>query len=88
MLTHANGWLRTAIALAALAGLRMGEVRALEVRDVDVEGARILVRHVLSKDEVLPPKSGHERVVPLAPDLAEMVGEALRDEASRRRVSC
>jgi integrase len=36
MLTHARGWLRTAIALAALAGLRMGEVRALDVRDVDV----------------------------------------------------
>ncbi len=86
MLAHAPGWLRTAIALAAFAGLRMGEVRALEVRDVDVQGARILVRHALSEDEVMSPKSGHERVVPLSPDLAEMIGEALRGKLPAARV--
>jgi integrase/recombinase XerC len=86
MLAHAGGWLRTAIALAALAGLRMGEVRALEVRDVDLTGARLLVRRALSEDEVLPPKSGHERVVPLAPELKELVVESLRDKLPTARV--
>jgi hypothetical protein len=36
MLANANGWLSVAVALGALAGLRQGEVRALEVRDVAV----------------------------------------------------
>ena len=34
MLANASGWLSVAVALGALAGLRQGEVRALEVRDV------------------------------------------------------
>ncbi len=86
MLTHAGGWLRAAIALAAFAGLRMGEVRALEVRDVDLAGGRILVRRALSEDEVMPPKSGHERVVPLAPELAAAIGGALRDKLPTARL--
>jgi integrase len=56
----------------------MGEVRALEVRDVDFKRGHILVRHVLSADEILPPKSGHERVVPLAPDLRVVLEDAVR----------
>jgi integrase len=69
LLGNASGWLRIAIALSTYGGLRMGEARALEVRDVDFKRGHILVRHALSADEVLPPKSGHERVVPLAPEL-------------------
>jgi hypothetical protein len=61
---EAGGWLGTAIALAALAGMRMGEVRALEVRDIDFEQHRILVRRALSEEASLTPKSGHERVGP------------------------
>jgi integrase len=80
MLTHATGWLRVAVALAAYAGLRMGEVRALEVRDVDLDGARILVRRAYSGDEVLSPKSTHERVVPIAAMLVDYVREAMRDK--------
>jgi integrase len=86
MRTHALGWLRTAIALAVFAGLRMGEVRALEVRDVDLVSGRILVRRALSENEVMTPKSGHERVVPLAPELAEAIGPALRDKLPTARV--
>lgn len=44
MFVGSEGWLRTAIALAVFAGLRMGEVRALEVRDVEVLGGRLFVR--------------------------------------------
>ena len=64
----------------------MGEVRALEVRDVDLAGGRLLVRRVLSEDEVMPPKSGHERVVPLAPELLEAIRPFLREKLPTARV--
>lgn len=86
MLARSSGWLRTAIALAIFAGLRSGEVRALEVRDIDIAGSRILVRRALSEDEVLAPKSGHERIVPLAPELAGVLAGALRDKLPAARV--
>src|SRR5580658_84862 len=78
LLGATSGWLRVAIAVSVYGGLRMGEVRALEVRDVDFKRGHILVRHVLSADEILPPKSGHERVVPLAPDLRVVLEDAVR----------
>jgi integrase len=81
-LGHARGWLRSAIALAAFGGLRLGEVRALEVRDVDMTNGNIVVRHALSEDERVSPKSGHERVVPIA---LAMLGETLR-EAMRHKL--
>jgi integrase len=77
MLEASRGWLNTAIALAAFAGLRQGEVRALEARDVDLRAGIITIRRAFSEGEVVPPKSGHDRVVPIAPRLAELVGPAL-----------
>ena len=57
MLTLARGCkLCTVIALAAFAGLRSGEVRALQVRDVDIVGGEILVRRALSEDDSAPPE--------------------------------
>lgn len=81
-----SGWLRTAIMLSAYAGLRQGEVRALEVQDVDLENDRILIRHALSADDVMSPKSGHERVVPLLPELRAVLVEAVRLKTPRARV--
>ena len=86
MLQHATGWVRTAVALSAYAGLRMGEVRALEVRDVDLAGGRLLIRRALSADEVVSPKSGHDRVVPIAPELAAQLRLALRHKLPTARV--
>jgi integrase len=86
LLERSSGWLRLAIALSVYAGLRMGEVRGLEVRDVDFKRDRILVRHALSADEVMPPKSGHERVVPLAPELRALLEEAVRLKMPHARV--
>lgn len=86
MLAKATGWLRIAIALSAYAGLRMGEVRALEVRDVDLARDRILVRRALSADEVVTPKSGHERVIPLAPELRSELEGAMRRKLPAARV--
>jgi integrase len=85
MLT-ASGWLGVAIALAALAGMRCGEVRAIEVRDVDFEGGRVLVRRALSEDVSLTTKSGRERVVPLVPELEARLREAMKGKLPRARI--
>jgi hypothetical protein len=56
MLANASGWLSVAVALGALSGLRQGEVRALEVRDVDLKQGIITVRW---ERHSLPPRSFH-----------------------------
>jgi integrase len=83
---RAEGWLGVAIALAAMAGLRMGEVRALEVSDVGFDHHRILVRRAMSENESLTPKSGHEREVPLAASLEARLRDAVKDKLPRARV--
>jgi len=86
MLTHSTGWLRVAVALAAYAGLRCGEVRALEVQDVDLAANVLRVRRAFSENEVLTPKSGHERIVPIAAELRGILVEAVRAKLPRARV--
>jgi integrase len=86
LLTSTEGWLRHAVALAVFAGLRSGEIRALEVRDVDLNGGRILVRRAVSGDEVLTPKSGHHRVIPMAAELRDLLAPALRNKLPAARV--
>ncbi len=110
MLAHSTGWLHGAIALAAFAGLRLGEALALEVGDVELAGraaaalavgstprpssvrvveakvGRILVRRALSEREVLPPKSGDEREVPLAPELETVLVPLMKDKLPHARV--
>lgn len=86
ILVAARGWLRVAVASAAFAGLRMGEVRALEVRDVDLDAGVINVRRSLSEDQVVSPKSGHDRVVPIAAALSSVIADAVRDKLPRATV--
>ena len=86
MLVSASGWLRVAIALAAYGGLRSGEVRALEVRDVDLANNCILVRHAMSEDEQQSTKSGHDRAVPVASILRPFLEEALRGKLPKAHV--
>lgn len=86
MLDGARGWLRVAIAVAAYAGLRMGEARALEVRDVDLDAGVIRVRRALSEGEVVAPKSGHDRIVPVADTLRPILAAAIRNKLPRARV--
>ncbi|HEX3854756.1 MAG TPA: tyrosine-type recombinase/integrase [Polyangiaceae bacterium] len=86
MLANAKGWLRVAVALGALAGLRQGEVRALQVRDVDLKQGIITVRWALSENELVAPKSGDERVVPIGAPLAEVMAQALRGKLPAARV--
>jgi integrase len=86
MLATSSGWLRVAVALAALGGLRMGEVLALEVRDVELAERRVIVRHALSGGEVVTPKSGHERHVPMVPQLLDIVTEAIKGRFPKSRI--
>ncbi|WP_437819403.1 tyrosine-type recombinase/integrase [Sorangium sp. So ce1078] len=58
-----------AFSLAVDAGLRSGEIKALRWSDVDLAQGILVVRLSRSKGELSTPKSGHERVVPLAPQL-------------------
>jgi integrase len=86
MLAGAKGWIRVAIALAAFAGLRSGEVRGLEVRDVDLDRDRVHVRHAMSENEAVTPKSGNDRVVPIAPQLRSVLVDAVRNKLPRARI--
>lgn len=60
---------KVAFGLAAYAGLRAGEVRALRWADVDLQAGIIVVRYSHSKGETSTPKSGHEREIPIAAQL-------------------
>lgn len=67
--TGADDRIRLALLLALYAGLRRAEIAGLHARDIDEHTIRVRG------------KGGHERRVPLHPDLAA----ALRDELHRRR---
>ena len=83
---EAPGWLGDAIALGGLAGLRGGEVRALEKCDVDFERSRINVRFAMSEDTREETKSGHERVVEMVPALAERLRLACEGKGEHDRI--
>jgi len=86
MLANAAGWLGVAVALAALAGLRQGEVRALEVRDVNLKQGILEVRWALSENQRVAPKSGDERAFPIGGPLAEVLTQAVRGKLPAARV--
>lgn len=73
LLTTEHEGLRLAIALAAFAGLRSGEVRALTKKDVDLTRNVITITKSTGADEVSTTKSGHARVVPITPDLRTLL---------------
>lgn len=79
-------WLRIAVALAAYAGLRSGEVRALEWRDVDLRRGVLTVRHSISLNKVVKPKSDKHRVVPIADPLRVILADAFATQKARGRV--
>lgn len=57
--------------VAAFAGLRRGELLALRWRDVDFERQAIRVQGNYSHGDVVAPKSGHGRAVPMVPQVAQ-----------------
>lgn len=56
---------KVAFALAAFAGLRSGEIRALKKRDVDLEAGVLYVRFARAAGEETTPKSSHQRRIPI-----------------------
>ncbi|MCB9584583.1 MAG: site-specific integrase [Polyangiaceae bacterium] len=69
---------RLAFALAAYAGLRAGEVRALRRRDVDLKRGIITVRLARTYGKEAPPKSGHEREIPITGPLMTLLKPRLK----------
>ncbi len=64
---------------AALAGLRLGEVLALRVRDVDFDADTIRVLQSVDPIEgVGTTKSGHGRSVPMVPKVAKVLAQLLQ----------
>jgi integrase len=64
---------RRAFAFAIYAGLRAGEVRGLRPEDVDLEHGTLIVRRTICNGVESPPKSGHERMIPIAGPLAKIL---------------
>jgi integrase len=81
-----QGWLRLACALASLAGLRSGEVRALEAGDVNLRRREIHVCRSISADEVSTTKSDEDRIVPIDPALLPTLRRAVRGLARDARI--
>ncbi len=86
LLAEASGWLRPALALGVYAGLRSGEIRALQVGDIDLDAALIRVVRTLSEDEEEEPKGDKERTVPIVAQLAAVLAPAIDGKAPEERV--
>jgi integrase len=66
MVEHSKNWVRVAVVLAFYIGLRSGELRALQARDIDFEQGLIFVRRAFSEDVLQErPKDDDERVIPI-----------------------
>jgi integrase len=65
---------------AAFTGLRLGELLALRWRDVDFANSAMHVRQSFTNGRVDTPKSGQERVVPMADEVAEALAKLGRRE--------
>ncbi|HQP36624.1 MAG TPA: site-specific integrase [Polyangiaceae bacterium] len=70
-------------ALAAYAGLRSGEVRALQVGEVSLKRGEIHVCRAISADEVSTTKSDQDRIVPISPELRPMLVRACKGKRAR-----
>lgn len=83
-LDHAPEQFRAFVALAAFAGLRLGEASGLQVRDVDflrrtVSVSRQIQGQTRAGIEVVPPKYGSERTVPVPEALTNLLSWHIRE---------
>jgi integrase len=86
LIAKSSGWIRIALVLGVYAGLRSGEIRALRVGDIDLDVGVLRVVRTLSGDEEEQPKGDKERIVPLAPQLAEILRGAIEGKKADQRV--
>ncbi len=68
---------------AAFTGLRLGELLALRWRDVDFGNSAVHVRQNFTNGRVDTPKSGQERTVPMADEVAEVLAKLGQRERFR-----
>ncbi len=67
MVEYSRDWVRTALVLAFYQGLRSGELRALQARDIDFDRGLVFVRRAFSENVLQDrPKDNDERVIPIA----------------------
>jgi integrase len=67
------------IALAAFAGLRLGECAGLQAGDVHFLKRQLRVARQVQRDEIRAPKYGSERTVYLPDGLLAMLADLIRD---------
>jgi integrase len=75
---------RAFVALAAFAGLRLGEIAGLQVRDIDFLRRQLTVARQVQRErggsvEVRAPKYGSERMIYLPDDLITLLSQHVRD---------
>lgn len=78
LLLGATGWMRAALALSLHCGLRMGEIRALMVGDIDLQKGLVYVRRALSENTMGTVKNRAQRYIPLAPEVAAYLADAIQ----------
>ena len=70
LLKTAGGEWRTMVLTGLRTGMRHGELLALRWDDLDLVSGRVVVRHNIDDEgNMLPPKNGHKREVPLSTGL-------------------
>jgi len=74
--------------LAFRSGLRIGELIALQVGDVDVEHEQPHVRRASYDNETTTPKSGKKRTVPLPAGVVEVLHPRLQGRARKDLLFC
>lgn len=82
ILAAASPTARLAFQLAALAGLRAGEVRGLRWPDVDLEAGTLTIRRSISAGFETTPKSHHQRRIPMSRALRVALEAATPSKAS------
>lgn len=80
----ADEWFQAYIALCAFAGLRRGEACGIQLSDIDFLGKTIRVDRQIQhprrkKPEIIPPKRGSKRTVPVPEDLIVMLSEHVKN---------
>ncbi|EDM76675.1 Phage integrase [Plesiocystis pacifica SIR-1] len=83
LLVGAEEQWRSLVLLGLRTGLRLGELRGLRWRDVDLEGGQVRVEQAVTNAGIGTPKSGKGRSVPLARDIREAL--AVRRGPRRRK---
>jgi integrase len=80
LVENAGDTWRPLLLLGLRTGLRLGELRGLRWRDVDLDGSRIHVEQSVTAVGIGTPKSGKGRSVPLAHDIREVLGQQRRQQ--------